>query len=86
LTSFYKCYRFYNPTTINSYRGERGEMGVNIGPPRQILKDFLIKIKIKPKIGEPQDTPRNFGKNLSYPVPWIFNPNASMTNTIITST
>jgi hypothetical protein len=26
---------------------------VNIGPPRQISKELLIKMQLKPKIGEP---------------------------------
>jgi hypothetical protein len=56
-------------------------------PPRQIFEKLVNKNAIKPKIGGPPqaifpeslDPPRNFGKNIPYPLPWIFNPCASMT-------
>ncbi len=35
------------------------------GPPLTIFPETL-------------DPPRNFGKNIRYPLPWIFNPCASM--------
>jgi hypothetical protein len=56
-------------------------------PPRQIFEKLVNKNAIKPKIGGPPqatfpetlDHPlRNFGKNIPYPLPWIFNPCASM--------
>ena len=57
--------------------GVRVEEGYNIGPLEANLKKKLVnKNEIKPKIGNPHV---NFGKNLSYPLPWIFNPCASIT-------
>jgi hypothetical protein len=56
-------------------------------PPRQIFEKLVNKNAIKPKIGGPPQAifpesldppPRNFGKNIPYPLPWIFNPCASM--------
>jgi hypothetical protein len=60
----------------------RRRKGCNIEPRRQIKKKQLsTKNSIKPEIGGP---PGNFsksleppGKNMSYPLPWIFNPCAS---------
>jgi hypothetical protein len=57
-------------------------------PPRQIFEELVNKNAIKRKIGGPSlgifpetlDPPRNFGKNIPYPLPWIFNPCASMTD------
>jgi hypothetical protein len=55
-------------------------------PPRQIFEKLVNENAIKRKIGGPPlaifpetlDPPRNFGKNIPYPLPWIFNPCASM--------
>jgi hypothetical protein len=66
--------------------GVRGAGGYETAPPRQIFKKLVNKNAIKPKIGGPPqaifpeslDPPRNFGKNIRYPLPWIFNPCASM--------
>jgi hypothetical protein len=65
--------------------GVRVEEGYNIGP-----KKLANKNVIKPKIWNPHGNfvlkaltlsppPRDFGKNLSFPLPWIFNPCASIT-------
>jgi hypothetical protein len=71
---------------VDAHRGLGGGKAgrVNIGPPRRIPKDLLINA-IKLNIGTPLaifpeslDPPRYFGKNLSYPLPWIFKPCASM--------
>jgi hypothetical protein len=64
----------------------RGVRGVRQHPPRQIFEKLVNKNAIKPKIGGPPqaifpeslDPPRNFGKNIPYPLPWIFNPCASI--------
>ena len=65
-----------------------GEGGDETAPPRQIFKKLVNKNEIKPKIGRPSptlailteslDPPRDFGKNIRDPLPWIFNPCASM--------
>jgi hypothetical protein len=56
-------------------------------PPRQIFEKLVKENAIKRKIGVPplaifpetlDPPPRNFGKNIPYPLPWIFNPCASM--------
>jgi hypothetical protein len=55
-------------------------------PPRQIFEKLVNKNAIKRNIGGPPlaifpetlDPPRNFGKNIPYPLPWIFNQCASM--------
>jgi hypothetical protein len=67
---------------------EGGEGGMKQYPPRQIFEKLVNKnaIKVKPKIAgpprqfflKPLTPPRNFGKNIPYPLPWIFNPCASM--------
>ena len=68
------------------HTGGRGEGGYETAPPRQIFEKLVNKNAIKRKIGGPPlaifpetlDPPRNFGKNIPYPLPWIFNPCASM--------
>jgi hypothetical protein len=71
--------------------GVRGEGGMKQHPPRQIFEKLVNKNAIKRKIGGPPlaifpetldpPPPRNFGKNIPYPLPWIFNPCASMLET-----
>jgi hypothetical protein len=65
-----------------------GVRGDETAPPRQIFEKIRNKNAIKAKIGGPPQEifpesldppPRNFGKNIRYPLPWIFNPCASMT-------
>jgi hypothetical protein len=60
-------------------------------PPRQIFEKLVNKNAIKRKIGVPPlaifpetlaPPPRNFGRNIPYPLPWIFNPCASMVSNI----
>jgi hypothetical protein len=62
---------------------------VNIVPPQANFKILVNKNAIKPQIGGP---PRQFflkaltplgilAKNIRYPLPWIFNPCASMSLT-----
>ncbi len=60
-------------------------------PPRQIFEKLVNKNAIKRKIGGPplaifpetlDPPPRNFGKNIPNPPPWIFNPCASMYQTL----
>jgi hypothetical protein len=71
---------------IDTHRGVRRERGLQYRTSRQIFKKLVDKSAIKPNIGDPPPcnfiwkalTPRNFGKNLSYPLLWIFNPRASM--------
>ncbi len=66
--------------------GKGGRGGMKQHPPRQIFEKLVNKNAIKRKIGGPPlaifpetlDPPRNFGKNIPYPLPWIFNPCASM--------
>jgi hypothetical protein len=62
-------------------RRVRGRGRVKIGPPLANFKRLFNKNAIKPKIGGPLaffpeslDPPRDVAKNLSYPLPWIFNP------------
>ncbi len=75
--------------TIDAHRGGGGKGGRgvwNSTPPRQIFEKLVNKNAIKRKIGgppwqfllNPLTPPRNFGKNIPYPLPWIFNPCASM--------
>jgi hypothetical protein len=58
-------------------------------PPPSPQTNFIRLVNknaIKPKIGRPTwqfflkalPSPRDFGKNLTYPPPWIFNPCAFM--------
>jgi hypothetical protein len=63
-------------------------------PPRQIFEKLVNKNAIKRKIGGPplaifpetlDPPPRNFGKNIPYPLPWIFNPCASMEPILIST-
>ncbi len=71
---------------IDAHRGVGGEGGMKQHPPRQIFKKLVKKNAIKCKIGgpplqiflKPLTPPRNFGKNIPYPLPWISNPCASM--------
>ncbi len=67
------------------HTGGEGGKGDETAPPRQIFEKLVNKNAIKPKIGGPPqaifpaslDPPRNFGKNIRYPLPWRFNPCAS---------
>ncbi len=62
-------------------------------PPRQIFEKLVNKNAIKRKIGglpwqfflKPLTPPRNFGKNIPYPLPWIFNQCASMSTSLSVS-
>ncbi len=55
-------------------------------PPQANFKTLVNKNAIKTKIGGPPqaifpeslDPPRNFGKNIRYSLPWIFNLCAAM--------
>jgi hypothetical protein len=66
----------------------KGEGGYETAPPRQIFEKLVNKNAIKCKIGGPPqaifpetlDPPRNFGKNIPYHLPWIFNPCASISD------
>ena len=66
---------------VDAHRG-----GMKQHPPRQIFEKLVNKNAIKCKIGgppwqfflKPLTPPRNFDKNIPYPLPWIFNPCASM--------
>ena len=72
---------FCNPHRYTQGRGVRMERGLHHSTPMQIFKKLVDKGAIKPKIRDPPPcnfiwnalTPRNFGKNLSYPLLWIFN-------------
>jgi hypothetical protein len=56
--------------------------------PQANFKTLVNKNAIKPKIRGPPlaifpeslNPPRDFGKNFRYPLPWIFNPCASMSS------
>ncbi len=60
--------------------GGGGVKGDETAPPGKFLKN-LLKNAIKHKKGTPPGnfflkaltSPRDFGENLSYPLPWIFN-------------
>jgi hypothetical protein len=72
-------------SAIDAHEGLRGEGGKQSTPHQSNFKRRVHKTAIKSKIVDPLAifvrislTPRDFGKNLSYPVPWIFNLCASM--------
>jgi hypothetical protein len=63
--------------------GKGGRGGMKQHPRGKFLKNLLIKMQnrwtplaIFPETLDPP--PRNFGKNIPYPLPWIFNPCASI--------
>jgi hypothetical protein len=73
---------------VDEHRGVRGEGGggFTLNLPWQISKD-LFKNAIKPRIGGSPGNfywkpwplpPSDFGKNFSYPLPWVFNLCTSM--------
>jgi hypothetical protein len=75
------------PRFIDAHRGEVGGGGrVNIIPPSGKFQNTFNKNAIKPKIGGPTqaifpgslDPLGILAKNIRYPLPWIFNPCASM--------
>jgi hypothetical protein len=79
---------------MHTRRGEGGKGEGKYRTPHANFKTLVNKIAIKPEIGEPPGSfswkpfpppPRDFGKNLSYPLPWIFNPCASMKQIVIFS-
>jgi hypothetical protein len=80
------------PFVCLSYRCTQGGGGgggrgrVNIIPPQANFKTLVNKNAIKPEIGGPPqaicpetlDPLGILAKNIRYPLPWIFNPCASM--------
>jgi hypothetical protein len=74
--------------------GGEGGGGYETAPPRQIFVKLVNKNAIKRKICGPplaifpetlDHPPMNFGKNIPNPLPWIFNPCASMFNKFVES-
>ncbi len=66
---------------MHTGRWGAGRWGIRKGPPFQIFKKLVNKNAMTPKVWDPPgklvqkafDLPRDFGKNLSYPLPWIIN-------------
>jgi hypothetical protein len=67
----------------------RGKVEGEYWIPQANFKTLANKNAIKLETGGPawqcflKALTRNFGKNLSYPLPWIFNPSASLFDPIL---